>query len=141
MIATAILALILIGLSGVLLDLHRRSWRHAKDDAALSASERRFARSQYRRRVQASGTIGMLGATIAVWPLVPLEPWPFTLYLAWVAGACLAITVLAALDAWATRQHFARLHNEHVAAQIKLASDLRREATAKTANLVRQESR
>ena len=128
MIATGILALLLIGLSGVLLDMHRRSWRRAEQNAAISMAERRFARSQYRRRLQASGTIGVLGATIAVWPLVPLEPWPFTLYLAWVAAACLAITVLAAIDAWATRQHFAKLHCEHLTSQVKLARELRREA-------------
>lgn len=127
MIGTGILALLLIGLSGVLLDMHRRSWQRAEQNAALSTAERRFALSQYRRRVQASGTIGVLGATVAIWPLVPLEPWPFALYLAWVAGACLAITVLAAIDAWATRQHFARLHSEHLTAQVKLARELRRE--------------
>ena len=62
MIATYIVSLLLIGLSGVLLDMHRRSWRAAEQDASLSASDRRFARSQYRRRTQASGIIGVLGA-------------------------------------------------------------------------------
>jgi hypothetical protein len=141
MIATGILSLLLIGLSGVLLDMHRRRWRRAEQNSALSTAERRFARSQYRRRVQASGTIGVLGVTIALWPLVPLQPWPFTLYLAWVGGACLAITMLAAMDAWATRQHFARLHGEHLAAQVTLARELRREANGETEKLVRQESK
>jgi hypothetical protein len=41
----------------------------------------------------------------------------------------LAITVLAAMDAWATRQHFARVQSEHISASVKLARELRREAS------------
>jgi hypothetical protein len=33
--------------------------------------------------------------------------------------------VLAALDAWSTRQYYARLRNEQLTAQIKLARELR----------------
>lgn len=127
MIATYLVSLLLIGLSGVMLDMHQRSRRRAEQDAALSAIDRRFALSQYRRRTQASGIIGLLGASIAIWPLVPREPWPFTLYLAAIGGACLCITLLAAMDAWATRRHFARQHNEQLASQIKLAREMSRD--------------
>jgi hypothetical protein len=127
MFATFLVSLLLIGLSGVMLDMHRRSWRAAEQDAALSPSARRFALSRYRRRTQASGIIGVLGVAIGVWPLVPREPWPMTLYLASIGGACLCITLLAAMDAWATRQHFARLHNEQLASQIKLAREMSRD--------------
>lgn len=126
MIATFVISLLLIGLSGVLLDMHRRSWRAAERDETLSPSERRFALSQYRRRTQASAIIGVLGATIGIWPLVPREPWPIALYLASIAGACLAITMLAAIDAWATRQYHARLRSEQMTAQVKLARELSR---------------
>src|SRR5262245_10749910 len=99
MIATWIVSLTLVGLSGVMLDMHRRSWRVAEHDESMSPTARRFAMSQYRRRMQASGIIGALGLAIAVWPIVPHEPWTMALYLASLAGACLAITVLAAMDA------------------------------------------
>ena len=127
MIATWIVSLTLVGLSGILLDMHRRSWRAAEHDEAMSPAARRFALSQYRRRMQSSGIIGALGLAIAIWPVVPHEPWTMALYLASIGGACLAITVLAVLDAWATRQHFARVHAEQLAAHLKLAREMSRD--------------
>jgi hypothetical protein len=127
MVATYLFSLMLIGLSGVMLDMHRRSWRRAEQDTSLSASEQRYALSQFRRRTQASGTIGVLGAAIGLGPLVPHRPWPIALYMAAVAAPCLAIMLLAIIDAWATRQHFARLKSQHLAAQAMLARELRRE--------------
>jgi hypothetical protein len=137
MIATCIFSLVLIGLSGVMLDMHRRSWRQAEQDGTLSASERRYALSQYRRRTQASGIIGILGAAIAVGPLVPARPWPYAIYLASIAGSCLAIVILAAIDAWATRQHVARLRLQVLAAQAKMATEMRRDSSQGTDNPVR----
>jgi hypothetical protein len=120
-------SLVLIGLSGLMLDLHRRSWRAAQQDGSLSDRERRFAQAQYRRRTQASAIIGVLGAAIGMEPLVPLRPWPMALYVASLAGACVCIMLLAALDAWATRQYYARLRDEQLAAQLKLARELKRD--------------
>jgi hypothetical protein len=127
MIATWIVSLLLIGLSGWMLDWHRRSWRKAAFDASISNSERRYALSQYRRRMQASSIIGVLGVAIALGPIVPRRPWPMMIYLISVAAACLAITFLAAIDAWATRQYFARLRSQNLAAQVQLARELRTE--------------
>jgi hypothetical protein len=121
------IALLLIGLSGLMLDMHRRSWRAAQEDRSLSERDLRFARAQYRRRNQASGIIGVLGAAIGIGPLVPPQPWAMVLYVAFLAGACLGITLLAGLDAWATRQNFARLRNEQLAAEVKLAREVSRE--------------
>lgn len=75
--------------------------------------------------MQASGIIGVLGVAIGCRPLVPHDPVWLLLYVMSLLGACLAITVLACLDAWATRQHYARLRSEHVAAQVKLVRELR----------------
>jgi hypothetical protein len=121
---TYILSLLLIGLSGVLLDSHRRSWRASQENAALTERERRFALSQYRRRMQASGIIGVMGAAIGIGPIVPREPLTMTIYVAALVGSCICIMVLAAIDAWSTRQYFARIRNEQLAAQIKLAREL-----------------
>lgn len=125
MIATVVLSLILMGLSGLLIDLHRRSWRSAEQDANLKPIDRRYALSQYRRRMQASGIIGVLGAAIGCRPLVPHDPVWLLLYVISLLGACLVITALACMDAWVTRQHFARLRSEHMAAQVKLVRELR----------------
>jgi hypothetical protein len=129
MIGTFIFSLALLGLSGLLLDQHRRSWRNVENDPKLPAIERRYALSQYRRRMQASGIIGLVGVAVGVGPMVPHRPWPMAFYLAFVAGSCLAIVVLAALDAWATRQHFARLRTQTMAEQLKLVRELRQRAS------------
>jgi hypothetical protein len=126
MLITCVVSLLLIGLSGYLLDSHRRLWRAVEQDASITEHERRYARSQYRRRMQASGIIGLLGAAIGVRSLVPREPWPMILYLLFLSGACLSIMLLAGLDAWATRQYYARLRSEQLTAQIKLARELAR---------------
>jgi hypothetical protein len=131
MFTTYFLSLVLIGLSGALLDLHRRGWRSVQQDETLSDTDRRFARSQYRRRTQASGIIGVLGAAIGVGPLIPPRPWPMAIYVSSLGGACVAITLLAAIDAWASRQNFVRLQSEQLAAQIKLARELSRDVKSK----------
>jgi hypothetical protein len=129
MIAAYFVPLFLIGLSGFLLDSHWRQWRAAQQDESISPIDLRYARSQFRRRIQASGTIGVLGAVLAVYPLVPHAPLPITLYLMAVTLACGAIILLAALDVWATRQNFLRLRSEQLAAQVKLARELGGEQT------------
>jgi hypothetical protein len=129
MISTCIVSLFLIGLSGVLLDSHRRSWRAAQYADSVSPSDLRFARSQYRRRTQASSTIGVLGAVLGVYPLVPQAPLPITLYLIAITLACLAIMMLAALDVWATRQNFLRLRTEQLTTQVRLSRQHGREQT------------
>lgn len=128
MIATCIVSLSLVGLSGLLLDMHRRSWRAVQQGSSLTHGDLRFARSQFRRRMQASSIIGVLGAAIGVWPLVPQKPAPITLYLSAILSACLASMMLAALDAWATRQNFVRIRSEQLADQVKLVRDLARES-------------
>jgi hypothetical protein len=126
MISVYATSLVLIGLSGYLLDAHRRTWRAAQQDASLSDRDRRFAQSQYRRRTQSSAIIGVLGAAIGIYPLVPMRLWPMTIYVASLAGACGCIVLLAALDAWASRQNYVRLRNEQLADQVKLARELGR---------------
>jgi hypothetical protein len=121
---TYVLSLFLIGLSGVLLDMHRRSWRATERETLVSERDRRFARSQYRRRTQASAIIGVLGAAIGIWPVVPLRPWPIMIYVAALGGSCVAIMLLAAIDAWASRQNYVRLQTEQLAAQIRLTREV-----------------
>jgi len=122
---TYVIALLLIGLSGVLLDMHRRSWRAVQADTSVNDRDLRFARSQYRRRTQSSGTIGVLGAAIGIGPLIPTKSLPMALYVAALGGSCVAIILLAAIDVWASRQNYARLQNEQLTAQIGMARELK----------------
>jgi hypothetical protein len=116
MLLVMIASLGLLGLSGALIDMHRRAWHAAQSSAEISESTRRFALDQYRRRLQASGMIGFLGVLIGIWPIVPREPAALMFYLgALLAGWCW-IMLLAARDLFATRQHFYRLRKEQLAA-------------------------
>lgn len=124
MVAVFVTSLVLIGLSGVLLDWHRRSWRAAQADTKISERELRFARAQYLRRRQASVIIGLLGFAVGLGPVVPHRPWPMSIYVLTMAVACLCMMVLAALDVFATRHHVARLRSEQLAAEIKLVRNL-----------------
>jgi len=112
MLITVVISLALLGLSGLLIDSHRRSWRAARQNDNLSDRDRRYAQSQYRRRMQASGIIGVLGAAIGLYPMIPREPGPMAFYLASLVSACACIMLLAFLDAWATRQHYRRVLGE-----------------------------
>jgi hypothetical protein len=124
-IATIIVPLLLIGLSGGLVDWHRRSWQQAQWDESLGEGDRRFARSQYRRRMQASGLIGVIGALFGCYPLVPKRPLEITIYVTVIVMACGCIMLLALVDVWATRQNLRRIQSEQLAAQHRLARELR----------------
>ena len=82
MLPAFIISLALLGLSGALLDSHRRTWRAARDAGNLPDRVKRYVLTQYRRRMQASGMIGVIGAAICLWPLVPREPGPLAFYTA-----------------------------------------------------------
>src|SRR5882724_4342193 len=125
MVAVFVASLALLAVCGLLLDSHRRTWQHARDSDEFSPREKRYALSQYRRRMQASGTIGLVGAAIAVGPLVPHRPEPMTLYLAALLAGCTWIMLMALLDFWATRQHYHRIRSEQMTAQVQLAREIR----------------
>jgi hypothetical protein len=127
-IPTLLIPLILIGLSGYLIDSHRRTWQSAQWNERLNERDRRFARSQYRRRMQASGLIGVIGAALGCYPLIPQAPLAMAIYLAALVGACCCIMLSGLLDFWATRQNLRRIQNEHLAEQIKLAREVQARA-------------
>lgn len=119
--------MLLLGISGLLLDSHRRTRRRvavaARRDQIGPGAER-FARAQYRRRMFASGTIGLVGAAIAVAPLVPDHPVPMTLYLILLVGACGWIMLLALVDVFATHVFYRRLRGDQMSAHTKLVKEL-----------------
>jgi hypothetical protein len=124
MIATSIFSLFLFGVSGVLLDSHRRARQRLLAVDGLEDHARQFAESQFRRRMLASGTIALLAAMIGVRPLVPLRPMPITIYLLLLVSACGWVLLLALIDAVATGAYYRRLRGKHVAAEVQLAREL-----------------
>ena len=126
MLGVILISLMLLGVSGLLIDSHRRTWREARDSSTLPERDKRFARSMYGRRMQASATIGAIGAAISVWPIVQAQrqPWPLALYTAALLVGCSWIMLLALADFWATRRHYRRLKSEHRAKQVQLAVEM-----------------
>lgn len=124
MISIVILSLALLGLSGLLIDSHRRTWQEARDSATLPDRDKRFARSMFRRRILASGMIGGIGAAIGVGPIVPREPLAMACYLAILLATCTWIMLLAMLDIWATRRHFRRVRSEQRSKQLQLTVEM-----------------
>jgi hypothetical protein len=126
MLAVVVISLTLLGLSGLLIDSHRRTWREARDSTTLPDADKRFARAMYRRRMQASGAIGIMGAAIGIWPIVDQQarPWSLLLYTAILLVACSWIMLLAMFDFWATRRHYQRVRMEQLAKQVQLAVEM-----------------
>jgi hypothetical protein len=61
--------IVAIGLAALgvgLLVSHQRTWRSQQDDPALSDEERAFLHRRYRRRMQTSGMLSLLGILIGV---------------------------------------------------------------------------
>ncbi len=128
MFAVYAVSFLLIGLSGLLIDSHRRSWWKSQHDQQLGERDLRFARSQYRRRMQASVIIGLLGGAIGLEPLVPRLPQWVAVYLAVLIGGCACIMTLALLDVVATQQNYHRQRSEQLTAEAKMARELRSES-------------
>ncbi len=126
MVAVAIISLTMLGLSGLLIDSHRRTWHEARDSAALSQADKKFARSMYFRRMQASGLVGLMGAAIGIWPIFDNQarPWALLFYTAILLTACAWSMALAMLDIWATRRHFQRKRIEQLKKQVQLTVEL-----------------
>jgi hypothetical protein len=125
MILSFFVSLALLGLSGLLIDSHLRSWRSARERPHLPARDRQFAASQFRRRMFASGLIGAIGIGIGLGQVVPQQPGPMAAYLAALVTACAWIMLLALADFWATRRYYHQLQSDHRAAQLQLAAEMR----------------
>jgi hypothetical protein len=92
----------------LLLFSHRRTWRRQQSDETMDAFERAHLEKRYRRRMQTSGMIAILGAAIGagdflVWRLGPLAA---TVFWIGVLLTALWIMLLGFGDLAAARAHF-----------------------------------
>lgn len=99
-------ALVAIGLG--LLRAHRKAWRNQKNDPDLDDADRQHYYTRYRRRMQASGILTLLGVLIPVGDvLIPWKNFPLACALYWSIVILLALWVvlLGTGDALATAAH------------------------------------
>lgn len=137
MIVPFAISLTLLGLSGLLIDQHRRArWRaereHNDQRRSAQSDDRSRARSfafacwQYRRRMVGSSTIGVVGALFALLPIIPREPLPMTAYVAALVFGCLVIFLCGVLDAVAGARFYRRAKLEDRLQQAALAVEIER---------------
>ena len=118
--AIALFALFLIA-------MHMISWHRQREDPLLSEKDREWLGDRFRRRMQTSGMLLIIGVLIPVGDqLVPLNPNLFAIYWLIVLGATVWVVLQALGDAAATNSHakteLARVRLE----QQKLALELER---------------
>jgi hypothetical protein len=104
MLATSLLSLVLLALAGVLLDSHRREWAVARVEK--EGDDYRFARRRVVRRSLTTAAIAIVGVLVALWPLVPREPFWVASYLAGLVSLAGIIFLLGVGDAWASGRYY-----------------------------------
>ncbi len=128
-------ALVVAGLC--MMAAHARAWQRQQADQRLDELDRRHYRARYRRRLQTSGMIALLGV------LLPLGDAPFfwrqgvqvaTVFWLVVLAVTLWIVVLAVADLVATRTHaraaLARLRSKQRALESR-AAELRKRSNGR----------
>ncbi|QDU58466.1 hypothetical protein [Aeoliella mucimassa] len=119
-----VFALLLLVISGLMLDQHRRTWLEAKHSDSIDNRDQRAARAQYLRRMRASGAIGVIALLLIVKPIVPREPLLFTLYVLVLVVLCGWIFMLALVDSFATQLRLRRSRRETASLEAKLEAEL-----------------
>ena len=119
------LALFALGLG--LMRWHAVAWRGQREDEQLGEGEQIRYRRRYRRRMQTSGMLALLGLMIAIGDaLVPWQRFP-NLFAAWIAVMLMLVAwiILLALGDLAstaahTRHDLARVRQEQRALELRL---------------------
>jgi hypothetical protein len=118
-------ALVTLAAAG-LLGSHVRAW-HKAQQTITDPVELDFRRRQFRRRMQTSAMLGLLGPGVLVGRLlVHFRPEPMVILIYWgvVLLVLIWISLLAIVDVWATRFHFGRVQERLLLEQAKLRAQL-----------------
>ena len=122
-----ILAVSLWIISGLLIWSHLRAWRHAQA-ADLDDRHRDFAWRQFRRRIQASSMLGLIGLVVLIGGLVRPHEQPSLFLTIWLIVAVLVLwlVLLAGADAIATRAHLLRTVRQHHDEAVRFSTEILR---------------
>ncbi|HET6883711.1 MAG TPA: hypothetical protein VFI31_26390 [Pirellulales bacterium] len=125
-LAAFTLPLAIVALGVLLIVLHRRAWRAAV--AAGDTGELAFQRRRYRRRLQTSGLLVVLGVAMEGGQWIPAQNHPSLFVFFWFAVAMLALWLLglALCDVVATRLHLQQQLREQLIERARLQAELTR---------------
>jgi hypothetical protein len=127
-LSSYLVAGLLIVSSAVLVVWHSRSWQRLRE-GNLSDRERDFWRRQYRRRMQTSAMLGVLGAAILVGQLlmpVVHASWFLLVFWGGVLVLVLWIVLLALADMVATSYYYGRERTGFARERAQLEAELRK---------------
>jgi UDP-N-acetylmuramyl pentapeptide phosphotransferase/UDP-N-acetylglucosamine-1-phosphate transferase len=119
--------LLLLAAAGLMVS-HVRTWRVFRQ-TEIDPEEFDYRRRQFRRRMQTSAMLGVLGVAMLAGYILTLwlrSP-AFTLVF-WIAILLVLVwtCLLALVDIWATKHHFGRLRDHCLVEQAKLRAEIRR---------------
>jgi hypothetical protein len=126
--STIVFAFFLCASAGVLVVWHIRAWRQARQ-TEMDARERDFCRRQFRRRMQTSAMLGVLGVAIGVGQRLlsgGISQSAAVLYWCGVVGLVLWLVLLAIADITATSFHYGREKNQYLADRARLQGEIQR---------------
>lgn len=107
---------------------HVRAWRSARR-RKLERGERDYRRRQFRRRMQASAMLGILGLMVfagGVMMIYRVRPLALTYYWLAVMVVLAWLALLALADMLATKHYYGRVRDHYTVEQAKLHAELRR---------------
>ncbi len=114
----------LLAFAGFMIMRHRAAWRLAQEED-LDEPDLDFLRRQFRRRMQASGMIGLVGVAVIVgiWVTHTVTA---AIYWSVVILIVLWIGMLAVSDLINTRYYYGQLAQKHVEEHARLTAELHR---------------
>jgi hypothetical protein len=125
-ISTLLFSLFLIAASGGLLFVHWRRWKEHRADE-LPAAEIEYLRRQFRRRMQASGMIGIVGFALIVGDtFIPWMNDPVVTAGFWIGVVLVTvwIALLAIVDLLAARLYVERICENDILEQTRLHAEM-----------------
>ncbi len=128
--SSILVALVLFVAAGWLVDAHMRTWyRVQKRRNELDPRELDYRARQFRRRMQTSAMLGLIGTGILVGQLISLLSVPrWLVLLVWLAVLVLVVWILllALADMISTRFYFSKLKQDYVTQEARIQAELRR---------------
>ena len=127
--SVSIALLVLLATAG-LISSHLRTWRLVQQNATqLQPSELDYRRRQFRRRMQTSAMLGLVGIGVLAGRLLIVFRSPPLVVLIFWSGVVLLVVwlgLLAVADMISTRYYFGRLRQDYLVEEARLQVELRR---------------
>jgi UDP-N-acetylmuramyl pentapeptide phosphotransferase/UDP-N-acetylglucosamine-1-phosphate transferase len=123
-----IVSAILLVAAIVMIVSHIRTWRRFRD-AETNDEDRDYRWRQFRRRMQTSAMLGLIGVATLVGYILTLwlnSPLFTGIYWLVVLLVVLWTCLLALADVWATKHYFGRIHDRCLIEQAKLRAEIQR---------------